>query len=474
MSPDQPPLSRALAAFALGDEPAILDRRGRRLAIPPIVDSVAVILAGNASEAGRASRRYVHAAWPQAAGPGWTSGSDAGLPVELAALINAWMGHALDYDDALPGSGHLSVPMLAAALAAGDAREQPLSGGELVDAFLVGFEIAAKTGMALGVAHYRRGWHTTVTAGTIGTTAAAGRILGLDRDRLTAAFGIAASSVAGLQRNFGTTTKPLHSGLAARNGLAAALLALAGVSSDELAIDGERGLLDLYGLGEARPEFLRTLHEPWAIESPGTGLKLYPACYAAARPVDALLALRARHALHADDVEEIRLAVPKNGLHPMIHHEPKTGLNAKFSMEYVLAAALADGGLDLASFEDAAVSRPAVRELMSRVRLSEDRALRPEDPDALRSSPATGGRVVVELVLRDGRRVEATVAHPKGSPSAPFDRDDLEGKFMTCARFGGFAEEPARAAFDALMELEDVDDVRSVLQTLRPATAGIR
>ncbi|GAA5145493.1 hypothetical protein GCM10025768_02800 [Microbacterium pseudoresistens] len=467
MLPATEGLTADAARFVLGSMPS--DPALRRAAAAPIIDSVAVMLAGRTSEAGQAIGAYARLGDPRPSGSAWAAALGGSASPELAALLNATQGHALDYDDALPGSGHLSVPILAASLSAAAIAGRPVDGAELISVFAVGFEVAAKTGVALGLSHYKRGYHTTVTGGTFGTTAAAARVLGLTERELVTAFGIAGSMVAGLMLNFGTSTKPLHSGLAARNGVTAAMLARSGATASGGVLESAGGVLDLYGFGEARPEAMGSLGAPWALLEPGTGLKLYPCCYAAARPLDAILGLRSKHGFTGDDIETIRCAVPKNGLRPMIHHRPETGLKAKFSMEYTLAAAALDGRLDLASFEDEAVWRPAVRRLMEKVQLVEERMLRPEDPDALRSSPATGGRVEVTVALRDGRVLEAAVEHPEGSPAKPLSDERLRGKFLACAANGGFPAVAARDVLRRLMTLEQVPDVLELVRDLRPS-----
>lgn len=458
----------ALAEF-VASKPVDLGDPVRERAVMPVLDSIGVMLAGVTSEAGAAVLRY---AGSTGTGPCWSPGRRNGASAEVAAMVNATLGHALDFDDALPGSGHLAVPTLAATLATADAGGHPLTGADLVSAFVVGFEVAAKLGKAFGVEHYRRGWHPTVTGGTFGATAAAATVLGFDPVRTARAFGIAGSLTAGVMKNFGTMTKPLHSGLAARNGVAAALLVDAGMSASEDVFDGPGGLFDLYGFGAARPDVLQNLGAPWSLIEPGTALKRYPCCYAAARPIDAVLDLRARHRIQPADVAQIVCLVPKTGLHAMIHRDPATGLNAKFSMEYVLAAALLDGKVDLESFTDSAVHRPDVRALMAKVTTGEEARLRPEDPEATRSSPATGGWVEVTIRTNDGAEHFATVRAPVGSPANPLSMPALVSKIRSCARSGGFDADLAQDIARQLAALESVTDVSAVLAAIHVGAAS--
>ena len=213
---------------------------------------------------------------------------------------------------------------------------------------MLGFEVQARLGRAIGEAHYALGWHATSTFGTVGAAAASARMLGLDAARTATALSIAASLASGLQVNFGTMTKPLHAGWAARNGIVAASMAAAGLTASADATRGAEWsaprIVRWRGFDE--DAIVSKLGEEWDILSNGIGVKLYPCCYATHRAVDAALEIRERMlldevAIHADRIEKIEVKVSKGGLTPLISEAPTTGLEAKFSMEYCVAAALA-------------------------------------------------------------------------------------------------------------------------------------
>ena len=189
-------------------------------------------------------------------------------------------------------NGHPTVPLLPAAFALAEAGG--CTGEQLLRAYVVGFEVEARLGQALGRPHYERGWHATSTLGVFGATAASGVLLGLDAGALRRAFGIAVSRASGTRANFGTDTKPLHAGLAARAGLEAAQLAQRGVTAREDALEMDMGLADLYG-GRV-PFELPSLDDGFALERPGVELKPYPSCRFTHRAIDAVLSLREKHA----------------------------------------------------------------------------------------------------------------------------------------------------------------------------------
>jgi 2-methylcitrate dehydratase PrpD len=451
-----------LAQFIVGAKPTT---EAIAAAAMPIVDSIGAMLAGRDSDAGKLALDYARR--NGTSGQAWVAGLPEGTSAETAALAGATIGHALDYDDSYPGAGHPSVPMLSSVLAAATMRDIPITGAELLDAFVVGFEVMAKFADALAVGHYYKGWHVTCTSGTFGATAAAARLLGFDKATTLTALGIAGSLASGMQRNFGTTTKPLHSGLAARNGVLAASLAQLGASADTAILDGERGFFDLYGQDRAEPALLDGLGAPYALVSPGTAIKKYPCCFIAVRPIDALLRIRAAHGLGPDDVESVICSVPLRALHAMIYPRPKTGLEGKFSTEYILAAALCDGAIGLRSFTDEVVKRPEIVAAMEKIVTREEARLRPEDPDAKVSGPAKGGWIEIAVKTRDGRSFIEAEHHPHGGPKNPFGWGDVRAKFLDCAAFGGYGAARAERLFD---DFEGIGKSADVLQLLRAFT----
>lgn len=465
------PRSRRVAEFAVNTDRRAIPEQVHSAARRSIIDSLGAMLSGRTSPAGTVIIRYA-APWLTTQGRYWTATLQGrSTTAEGAALVNATLGHALDFDDSMPGVGHGGVPVLAALLAVAPECDVPVDGASFEAAFVVGIEVMAATARALGVGHTYRGWHMTCTAGTLGATAAASRLLGLHADQTVTALGVASSLVGGLQRNFGTTVKPLHSGLAAQHGVAAARLARTGATAAREVFDGQGGLLALYGTESSDPSRLDRLGNSFALAYPGMALKQYPCCYVAARPIDVLLQLRSEYAFAAHDIEAVSCRIPVGGMHPMRYPTPTDGLQAKFSMPYLLAAAAVDGEVTLASFSDAAVKRPDVRALMDRVTAVEDEALRPEDPQGTSSSPATGGRVVVSVRLADGREITAEESEPYGGPEKPLSWSDLESKVEQCAMHGGFDTDTVGHAVGQFSKIDAVPDVLTLVDGIRAATA---
>ncbi len=460
--------TRLLAEFVVSTGSDELDEGIRDRANASIADCVAVMLAGRSSTAGGSVIEYVRETsvgnvsdWPC-----WAVGLLGGAPPEAAALVNATCAHALDYDDTLPGGGHLTAVVLPAILATADSAGLQLGGPALTEAFAIGFEVAAKVAAALGVAHYFKGWHTTSTAGSFGAAAAACKVLSLDASRVATAFGIVGSLTGGMQLNFGTATKALHAGIAARNGVAAALLAERGFTASRSIFDGPHGLLALYGAGAAVPKALDLLGAPWALAEPGAALKPYPCCYAAARSACAALQFATTYSYAPAEITSVVSKVPKGGLQALIYDDPQTGLNGKASMQYILAAALIDRELTLETFTDAAVQRPAVRDLMLLVSSSEDRMLRLEDPDAKLSAPTVGGRIELTVETADGSSRTLTVNAQPGSADLPMSAAEVRSKALACVRFGGYDDRRAQRLLLRLGRLDAESDISTLLRHL--------
>ena len=433
--------------------PAAAIERAKRA----ILDSVGVMLAGSVEPPALIVQRLAEA---EGGAPLCTvAGTRLRTGGVWAALANGTAGHALDFDDTnFAMLGHPSVPVLAAALAAG---ELALADGRaLIHAFLVGFEVETTLAEAMNPGHYVRGWHATSTLGILGAVAASAKLLGLDPGETRHALAIAASQASGLKENFGTMTKPFHAGHAARGGVLAALLAREGFTGSDIAIEGGQGYLRLLGSQTEDPTAtLERLGSPWKILTTGIAVKPYPSCACTHSIIAALLELRQAHALRPEDVAEVTIGV--NALVPniLIHHDARTGLEGKFSAEFCAAAALVDGHVGITTFKDERTADPALRRLMGRVKMVVDSTI----PGDLEHHVWT--RVGVRL--GNGRTLEIPPREVPGHPSAPLSREALLAKFADCA-----GRVLARDRVDSLAEmlegLEGCPDLRSLTALLRP------
>ena len=420
----------------------------RDAAARAVLDTIGVALAGAAEPAARAVQLVV----TDSRGPCTILGLAVRASAGDAALANGTAAHALDYDDmCFVSLAHPSGPLVAAALAAAEAAGA--SGRSLLDAYVVGFEIEARLGRAMNPRHYQRGWHCTSTLGTIGAAAAAARLLGLNGSACGHALAIAASEASGLKENFGTMVKPLHAGLAARNGILAAQLARCGMTASEAAIEGPQGFLAAMDSERASlSECTADLGSRWEIVETGVTVKLYPSCAGTHPTLDALLDLRCRERFDAADVESIVIGVDAIVPTILIHERPATGLEAKFSMPFCAAAAIVDGRVGIETFDER-LADPAIRAMQSLVVMQVDPTL-----DA--SAPAlTQARVTIRL--KNGRVLTASANGARGYPERPASDQELAAKFLACAT-RVLPDAKARLTLKALGELQSVEDVRAV------------
>ncbi|HEY7489714.1 MAG TPA: MmgE/PrpD family protein [Candidatus Tectomicrobia bacterium] len=421
-----------------------------------LLDTIGVTLAGHREEAGR-----IITLWVQDAGGSQEAtvlGTALYTSPALAALANGTLGHCLDFDDVTAHlRGHPSVVVAPVVLALGEALGA--SGTEVLTAFVLGIEVEAKIGKAMTSALPRHGWHPTAVIGTLGATAAAAKMLALEGTQIQAALGIAASKAGGLRQNFGTMTKPLHAGEAARTGVEAAQLAQRGFTADRHILEERFGFFNTFvGAGEFDLDVvLQDFGAPYEIVSPGIGVKPYPSCRQTHRGIDAMLELVHRHHLQADEVSEIVCEMSARAQDFLIHHRPQTGLEGKFSMEYCMAAALLHGQMGLAQFSDASVQDPRVQALLQRVRF--------EHPDQDAADWETPMPDIIKVVLHDGRHVQQRVDIPQGDPELPLSWDALVAKFQDCAA-GVLEVEQVQEAVQHLAHLEDLPTLQPLMATL--------
>ena len=398
------------------------------------IDIVACVIPG-ALDPAAAKVRAVATAWGH--GPCVVVGAAHGLSAPNAALVNGVAAHALDFDDNFdPAKAHITAVLAPALLAQADARG--MSGRKVLEAYIVGVEIAARVGQGLNPVHRNRGWHATSTIGTVAAAAAVGRLIGLDQVRLRHAINMSTSFAGGFMSQFGSMTKPLHAGKAASAGVMCALFAEAGLTAGDETLTGRTGMAqlmvgpDLDSLCDRRAftsEHGQTLRfetgglgRPLAILDYGLKVKRYPTCASTHRALDGMITLLSRHRFVPADVARVEVAAPLTHFNNLMYTNPTTASEAKFSMEYCLAVALLRGGVGLMDFMPEALADPAVRAIMPKI----DR--RPVD----KSESEYPTRIVIALASGDVHSIE--VDAPKGRADNPLSEAELWQKFRLCCQ----------------------------------------
>src|SRR4051812_28716979 len=364
-----------------------------------ILDTIGVTLAGPPERCTQILLETPGVA--DAPGPALIFGTDRRTSALDATLVNGTASHALDFDD-FSGvlGGHQSVPLVPLLFALGE--ERGASGDELMTAYVVGVETEIRMARAVNFHHYDKGWHPTTTLGIFGAVAAAARLMRLDEARTATALAIAASLAAGLKANFGTMTKPLHIGQCGRNGLFAALLAERGFDANAAAFEHHQGFLDVFnGPGTYEVErMFEGFGEALEIGDASIGLKQFPCC-GSTHPAIMMALDIAREGVQPVAIEAIEILPHGRRLRHTNTPDPRTPLEAKFSVQYVVARALADQAVRLQHFEPAAVMEPRIRALLARTQA------RPH-PDMADDAPAQWGAEVI-VTTKDGRRLPPRV-----------------------------------------------------------------
>jgi len=370
----------------------------------------------------------------------------------LAALANGIMAHAEDYDDMSLGVyGHPTPPLLPAVLALGE--QYKVSGKRVIEAYITGFEVGSCLGRAINPAHYKRGWHGTATAGAMEAVAAGAKLLRLDINQTRMALGIAVSETCGTRQNFGTMTKPFHAGNAAGNGVVAAQLAQKGFTADPNIIEAPLGFGHLFQ-GDEPPDWgkVAPLGKTFEITTEGIAFKPYPSCGETHAEIEIILDLMRKHHFSHEDVESIECVFSDTMNSVMLHLDPKTGLEGKFSAEYCTARVLLDSNVGLQDFTDERVSQPEVRQLMRRIK-------RRIEPDM------TMLAATLNVKLKDGRKLSQHVEIPKGWPKNPLSEEELTDKYKDCARLVLSPGDIDRSVelFKNLEEVEDITDLMNIM-----------
>ena len=268
------------------------------------------------------------------------------VATQQAALINGATGHAHDYDDVqLAMSGHPTVPVAPVVFAL--AEQHHLSGAQLIAAFSAGVDAECIISRYAGTSHYQQGWHATGTMGCFGAAAAAASMLGLDEMQTARALGIAGTQAAGLKSQFGTMCKPFHAGHAAATGLQAANLAARGFSSRTDILETQQGFLDTQSSSTDAAKFETAMQQPAYAQD--ICFKYHAACYMTHSAIEATRELCAQNAFDPNRIKHVEVAVDEGHLWVCNIAQPVSGLEAKFSLRFTVAMALA--GVDTSSID---------------------------------------------------------------------------------------------------------------------------
>jgi 2-methylcitrate dehydratase PrpD len=415
-----------VSRFIVEVSPDQISEESYSVARSAIMDFIGVALAGSKEKTGEIITDYVKQV--QGVPSAGVIGAGFKAPVQMAALANGTIGHALNYDDlSFVYNAHPSVTLAPVILALGEYLE--VTGKEALTAYIAGFEVGSCISSPVVNIHYHQGWHSTGTVGVLGATAAAARLLKLNVQQISMAFGIAASIASGLRINFGTMMQPFHAGNAAANGVSAALLAKLGFTANENAIENENGYAQALGFNEKIDwdKASVNLGKSFVLTKSAIGFRSYPSCGGTLGVIDSAIHLRNKYNINPSMIESITLGVGpyENGT---LLHKPATGLEGKDSLEYCTSRAILDGKVTLRDFTDERVNQPEVRSLMRRTSCVE------KYPMAVMGAGASGmNPQSVTIKMGDNTEYFRETPMESGMPVNPMTTEQLEGKYRDCA-----------------------------------------
>jgi 2-methylcitrate dehydratase PrpD len=407
-----------------------------------IMDGVGNMLAGSRQPLAAKVARYL-----QAMGGSPTStvvGHSFKTSTVGAAFANGVFGHCLDFEIQGNPPTHGTSSCLPAAVALGEFAHS--SGRRLIEAYVVGWEVQGRIRAATARVT-KRAFHPPGLVGPLGGAASAARVLGLDAHHVRLALGIAASRAGGLTANTGTMVKSTHPGHAARMGVESAVLAQMDFLSNEDVLEAPDGYGEAMFTGPVDWDKVTAgLGDTYLLIDPGFDIKRFPAQLHMQRPIEAVLTLRQKHGLHADQISVLTVASPQES---RSRPSPRTGLDGKFSVEYCGAAAMLDGQVNIDTFTDERRFAPDMQAFLPSVR----------------AGAWDGQGVTATAQLRDGRSLAEVCVDFRGSVANPMSREERLAKFRDCAHR---ALTPSRTdtLVSLLEHLEDLADVSELTRVL--------
>lgn len=453
-------IAAQLAAFAHGLEPGMLPAAVVEQAKLLMLDALGIALASSGQDFAHCAYRGLQALG--GTGDSAVMGAFAPLPLRDAVLMNGILVHGLDFDDTHPGA--ITHPSASAfPLALGLAAQRHASGAEMIMAYVLAIEVAARLGAAAHGGFHDVGFHPTGLVGAFGCALAAGKLMGLDQAGLAHAQGVVLSMASGSMEflSDGAWTKRMHPGWAGVSGLTATALAGAGFRGPSQPYEGRFGLyashLAARGLNADMALCTCGLGERWELME--VAVKLYPTCHFTHASIDAALALRAA-GLRADEIASVQVLLPQ-GVHPVVcepvaaKRRPANVYESQFSIHHLVAVALLRGQLGLAELDASNLADPQVQALADRIEHL-------VDPDADYPTFFSG-----ELRVRthDGRELRHREAAHRGAPGCPITAADIEAKFMGNAQLA-LPRAQALRLRDAMLNADRAPDAAALAQTL--------
>ncbi len=384
------------------------------------------------------------------------------LPAPWAAYANALMMHARDFDDVHDVAGiHANAPVLGTLLAASELSGREVAGKDFLSAQIIGIDLAAR--LAMSVPHRKSGWHASSVFGIMGAVAAGGRLLGLTRDELVNAFGIAYSQMSGNRQCMldDALTKRMQPAFAAQNAVISLLYAKRGIQGAKNIIEGKYGVGFTYFNQALDKECL--LHELGNyFEIRRLAIKPYPCCRGCHAAIDAALELREKEEWIGKKIESVRILTSlrtKVQIGEPTNPHGMTQVGAQFSIPYTVATAWLKGKVGLDDFMGSALSDQQILELAGKVEVDVD----PDLPDPMMGIPQT-----IEFKAVDGQKRVMVVSSRSGCPEKPLSNHRIKAKFENCLKFSQehVSEDHSSEILNSIMNIENSRDVNKDIHVI--------
>jgi 2-methylcitrate dehydratase PrpD len=446
-------VGRFVTSTKYGDIPADVIELGKK----SILDGLGLALAGSKSQTGTLCRQYIEKV-VVCDGKASIIGSARKTSPRFAAFVNGVSIHADDFDDTQLSAAkdrvygllvHPTVPVLPAVLALGE--RGGVSGKELMLSYHLGVEVECKIAEAISPRHYQDGFHSTGTCGPFGSAVACAKLLRFEQSKILNVLGLVASQSGGLRENFGTMSKPFQAGHAAESGVVSAELVALGWTATEQILEADRGFFHAFGGSYDPAAILDHLGSPWVFASPGISLKPYPSGSLTHPAMTEMSRLIQVENIQAGQVEKVDVGANHNMTTTLLHHRPKNGLEAKFSMEFCMAILLLTRKAGLSEFSDRVVQQPEIQEMIRRINFYVDPEAENAGYDKMTS--------LLKIHLKDGRVITGHADFGKGSPANPMTFEEAATKFRGCAEYAAWPKVKTEKLVALVKDLEAVPDM---------------
>jgi 2-methylcitrate dehydratase PrpD len=373
-----------------------------------------------------------------------------------AAFANGTVGHALELDDGNRfAMGHPGVVIIPAVLAAGE--KTSATGKNLLLAMVCGYEVFGRLGRVMNPSHFNRGFHTTATLGTMGAAIAAAKILSLSENTMLNAFGIAGSFAAGISEFLanGSTTKQLHAGRAAQNGILSSYLASKGFTGPDTVLEGRHGFFKAFSDKCNTNGAFETLGAEYEIMR--TYFKRHASCRHTHSAIDATLELLGRTKLDVQRIDHVSIETYSSAYDYTNNYTIGTPLSAKMSMPYCIAATILRGRAGPEEFTPESIADKEIRKLMSKVEMHVQKEL---DDAVPKKRPA------IVTINANAHRFSGKADLPKGDPENPLSQQEFEDKFRSLAA-RVLDERRIARTMETVSKLDAISDVNELTEVFR-------